>query len=165
MKLSTFAKNRKQGYWYLTKQYYMVPIECAAALGKAIIAASKGRPFGDPPAWWENFQNKYREWKARKAAGLTRRLMWTGPTRRRVGCGATLPPTVLARRRSGHYVAFWPFINFTPDSTGCSPPSGVSLHHAVQSDDSEHSPEIHAKQKYGTGYSVQHPREEPTHTQ
>ena len=30
VKLSTFAKNRGKGYWYLTKQFYMMPIECAA---------------------------------------------------------------------------------------------------------------------------------------
>jgi hypothetical protein len=46
----------------------MVPIECAAALGKAIIAASKGRPFGDQPEWWADFEEEFREWQARKAA-------------------------------------------------------------------------------------------------
>ena len=68
VKLSTFAKNREKGYWYLTKQFYMMPIECAAEIGKAIIAASKGQSFGDPPAWWADSQIKYREWQARKAA-------------------------------------------------------------------------------------------------
>jgi hypothetical protein len=46
----------------------MVPIKSAAALGKAIIAASKGRPFGDQPEWWEEWEKDYREWQARKAA-------------------------------------------------------------------------------------------------
>ena len=68
VKLSTFAKNRKKGYWYLTKSFFIVPIECAAEIGKAIMAASKGRPFGDPPAWWADFEKQYREWQARKAA-------------------------------------------------------------------------------------------------
>jgi hypothetical protein len=46
----------------------MVPIEHAEELGKEIIAASKGRPFGDPPEWWADFEKEYREWQARKAA-------------------------------------------------------------------------------------------------
>ncbi len=46
----------------------MVPIKSAAALGKAIIAASKGRPFGDQPEWYRDFEKEYQEWQARKAA-------------------------------------------------------------------------------------------------
>ena len=34
----------------------MVPIQNAAALGKAIVAASKGEPFGPQPEWWEAFE-------------------------------------------------------------------------------------------------------------
>ena len=69
VRLRTFNKQREKGYWYPGKRYYMVPIESAAALGKAIIAASKGRPFGDQPEWWADFEAQYQEWQARKAAG------------------------------------------------------------------------------------------------
>ena len=68
VRLRTFNKQRAEGYWYPTKRFYMVPIESAAALGKAIIAASKGRPFGDPPEWWAEWEKDYREWQACKAA-------------------------------------------------------------------------------------------------
>ena len=37
----------------------MVPIECAAELGEAIIAAGKGEPFGVQPEWWEEFEEQY----------------------------------------------------------------------------------------------------------
>ena len=46
----------------------MVPIESAAALGKAIVAASPGEPFGDQPAQRADFEAQYQEWQARKAA-------------------------------------------------------------------------------------------------
>lgn len=64
VRVSTYAKNRKKGHWYLTKAYYTVRIECAAALGQALIDASQGRPFGDEPEWWADYQAEYREWKA-----------------------------------------------------------------------------------------------------
>ena len=46
----------------------MVPIECAAELGKPIISVSKGRPFGDQPEWWPEFTKQYANFKARRAA-------------------------------------------------------------------------------------------------
>ena len=67
MRLATFAKNRGKGYWYLTRSYFTVPVECAAEIGKAIISGSKGQPFGDPPAWWADSQAQYREWKRKVA--------------------------------------------------------------------------------------------------
>ena len=68
VRLRTFNRHREKGHWYPTKRFYMVPIKSAAAPGKAIIAASKGRPFGDQPEWWADFEEGYREWQARKAA-------------------------------------------------------------------------------------------------
>ena len=68
VRLRPFNRHREKDYWYPTARFFMVPIDCAASLGKAIIAASKGRPFGDPPEWWADFEKQYGEWQARKAA-------------------------------------------------------------------------------------------------
>lgn len=37
-------------------------------MGKAIIAASKGEPFGDQPKWYTAFEENYRVWQAQHAA-------------------------------------------------------------------------------------------------
>lgn len=68
VKLGTFARHRKQGYWYRTRMFFSVRIESAAELGRAFIEAGAGRPFGDTPAWWADYQAQYEEWRARKAA-------------------------------------------------------------------------------------------------
>ena len=59
VRMRTFNKHRKKGCWYPTKRVYMVPLECAAELGEAIIAASKGEPFGRQPEWWTDFETQY----------------------------------------------------------------------------------------------------------
>ena len=37
----------------------MVPLGRAAELGRAIIAASQGEPFGPQPDWWHDFEKQY----------------------------------------------------------------------------------------------------------
>lgn len=68
IRIRTFNKHRTMGCWYPSKRVFMVPIDRAPALGKAIIAAGKGRTFGDQPAWWEGFEKQYAALKERKAA-------------------------------------------------------------------------------------------------
>lgn len=67
IRIRTFNKHRTMGCWYPTKRVFIVPIDRAPALGKAIIAAGKGRTFGDMPTWWEGFEKQYREREKRKA--------------------------------------------------------------------------------------------------
>jgi len=61
VRLRTFNKHRVKGCWYPTKRFYMVPLESAEALGNAIIAASKGKPFDHQPDWWADFEKQYQE--------------------------------------------------------------------------------------------------------
>ena len=49
----------------------MVPIECAATLGKAIIAAAEGKPLGSEPEWVRDFDKQYRALPRRKSRGST----------------------------------------------------------------------------------------------
>ena len=68
VRLRTFNKHRTKGMWYPAPRFYMVPIDRAEDLGRAIIEASQGRPFGPQPEWWADYQAEYREWKASQPA-------------------------------------------------------------------------------------------------
>ena len=70
IRLRTFNRHREKGCWYPTKRVFIVPIDRAPALGKAIIAASKGRTFGDMPEWFPAFEEQYQEREKRKVAEI-----------------------------------------------------------------------------------------------
>ena len=55
IQLRTFSRHQLKNCWYPGRRFYMVPIECAATLGKAIIAAAEGKPFGSEPEWFRDF--------------------------------------------------------------------------------------------------------------
>ena len=61
----TFNRHRIKKVWYPSPRFYMVPVDCAEKLGKAIIAAAKGEPYGNPPGWWHDFIKQYEagEWR------------------------------------------------------------------------------------------------------
>jgi len=59
VRLRTFNKHRTKGMWYPSPRFYMVPMDRAADLGRAIIEASRGRPFGPQPEWWADFEKQY----------------------------------------------------------------------------------------------------------
>ncbi len=67
VRLRTFIRNQTKGHWYPSRRYFMVPIEVAKALGKAIVTASRGRSFGEEPDRWPEFERQYEEYLARKA--------------------------------------------------------------------------------------------------
>lgn len=67
VRIRTFNKHKTKGCWYPTKRYYMVPIQSAAALGKAIVAASKGKPFDPQPDWWAEFDKQYEALKGNRS--------------------------------------------------------------------------------------------------
>jgi hypothetical protein len=53
----------------------VAPTDCAEAPGKAIIAAARGEPYGQPPGWWPDFLKPYEkgDWRSKpeaKAADL-----------------------------------------------------------------------------------------------
>ena len=68
VRLRTLSKRKTGGPWCRTVRSYMLPIEIAATLGEALIAAGMGEPYGDPPDWWADFEAAYPERGARKAA-------------------------------------------------------------------------------------------------
>ena len=72
VRLRTFNKHRTKGCWYPAPRFYTVPIERAAALGEAIIAASKGEPFGPQPEWWEEFEEQYKSLSKKRTERTTR---------------------------------------------------------------------------------------------
>ena len=52
-------RHRLKKVWYPSPRFYMVTVDCAAELGKAIIAAARGEPYGNPPGWWPDFIKQY----------------------------------------------------------------------------------------------------------
>ena len=68
----TFNRHKLKKVWYPTPRFYMVSLDCAEELGKAIVAAARGEPYGDPPGWWYDFAKQYEagEWRRQpKAVG------------------------------------------------------------------------------------------------
>ncbi len=59
IQVRTFNRHQVKGCWYPAPRFYMVPLECAAQLGQALIAAAKGRPFGAEPEWYRDFEKQY----------------------------------------------------------------------------------------------------------
>ena len=59
VRLRTFNRHQTKGCWYPAPRFYTIPIEKAENLDRAIIAASKGRPFGWEPEWWRDFEKQY----------------------------------------------------------------------------------------------------------
>ena len=68
VRLRSFNRHRRMGCWHPSPRFFMVPLDCAEALGKAIISASRGEPFGTEPEWWEEFEEH-----TRVCRGYTRR--------------------------------------------------------------------------------------------
>ncbi len=46
----TFNRHQIKKIWYPSPRFYMVPVNCAEELGKAIIAAARGEQYGQVPA-------------------------------------------------------------------------------------------------------------------
>ena len=63
----TFNRHQIKKVWYPSPRFYMVPVDCAEELGKAIIAAARGEKYGQPPGWWFDFLKQYEagEWRRR----------------------------------------------------------------------------------------------------
>jgi hypothetical protein len=61
----TFNRHSVKQIWYPSPRFYMVPVETAEELGKAIIAVAKGERYGEPPGWWFDFIKQYEagEWR------------------------------------------------------------------------------------------------------
>ncbi len=61
----TFNRHQIKKIWYPLPRFYMVPVDCAEELGKAIIAAARGEQYGQVPGWWYDFDKQYQagEWR------------------------------------------------------------------------------------------------------
>ena len=66
----TFNRHQRKRVWYPSPRFYMVPVDCAEELGKAIIAAARGEKFGQPPGWWFDFLKQYEagDWRKNPVA-------------------------------------------------------------------------------------------------
>ena len=60
IQVRTFNRHQTKGCWYPGGRFYTVPIECAATLGEAIIAAAEGKKFGPEPDWYRDFEKQYK---------------------------------------------------------------------------------------------------------
>ncbi len=60
IQVRTFNRHQLKGCWYPAPRFYTVPIECAATLGKAIMAAAEGKRFGPEPDWYRDFEKQYK---------------------------------------------------------------------------------------------------------
>ncbi len=63
----TFNRHQLKKVWYSSPRFYMVPVDCAEELRKAIIAAARGEKYGQPPGWWYDFLKQYEagEWRTK----------------------------------------------------------------------------------------------------
>ena len=68
IQMRTFNQHQTKGCWYPTGRFYTVPIECAAELGRALLAAARGIPFGKQPDWYADFDKQYQAMKAQAKA-------------------------------------------------------------------------------------------------
>ncbi len=59
IRMRTFNRHQVKGCWYPAPRFYMVPIEHAEELGRAIIAAGRGQSHGPTPAWYGDFEKQY----------------------------------------------------------------------------------------------------------
>ena len=59
VRLRTFNKHRTKGCWYPSPRYFVVPLDCAAALAQAINAAARGENQGSAPDWYRLFETQY----------------------------------------------------------------------------------------------------------
>ncbi len=59
IRLRTFNRHQVKGCWYPAPRFYMVPIEHAPDLGRAILSAAQGKPFGTEPEWYRDFEKQY----------------------------------------------------------------------------------------------------------
>ena len=60
VRLRTFNRHRKKGCWYPSPRYFVVPLECARSLARAIESAAAGKPFGEEPDWYRDFEKQYK---------------------------------------------------------------------------------------------------------
>ena len=59
VRLRTFNRHQVKGCWYPAPRFFMVPIEHAPDLGRAILSAAQGKPFGTEPEWYRDFEKQY----------------------------------------------------------------------------------------------------------
>ena len=66
----TFNRHQVKKIWHPSPRFYMVPVDCAEELGKAIIAAARGEQYGQVPGWWYDFEKQYQaeEWRRQPQA-------------------------------------------------------------------------------------------------
>ena len=63
----TFNRRQIKKIWYPSPRFYMVPVDCAVELGKAIIAAARGEQYGQVPGWCVEFLDTcYRSIQAKR---------------------------------------------------------------------------------------------------
>ena len=71
IRLRTFNRHQVKGCCYPAPRFYMVPIDHAEEVGQAIIAALKGKPFGQQPEWWADFEKQYKALPRRQIDGTS----------------------------------------------------------------------------------------------
>ena len=59
VRLRTFNKHRTKGCWYPSKRFFVVPLDCAAELARAIEAAASGKEYEPEPEWYGEFEKQY----------------------------------------------------------------------------------------------------------
>ena len=55
----TFNKHRTKGCWYPSPRFFVVPLDCAAGLAKAIAVGASGKQLGPEPEWYADFEKQY----------------------------------------------------------------------------------------------------------
>ena len=58
LRLRTFNKHNTKGVWYPSPRFFVIPMDCAEALGRAILDGVEGVQ-GTIPAWYEEFEREY----------------------------------------------------------------------------------------------------------
>ena len=74
----TFNRHQIKKIWYPSPRFYMIPVDCAEELGKAIIAAARGEQYGPVPGWWYDFDKQYQAggWQRNPQADVNAEEDW-----------------------------------------------------------------------------------------
>ena len=64
IRLRVFNKHFTKGCWYPSRRYFVVPMECAKDLGRALIRAADEQQTGETPEWFCDWERSYAAFKA-----------------------------------------------------------------------------------------------------
>ena len=59
VRFRTWNRHKTKGVWYPSPRFFVIPMDCAEALGRAILDGADGVQ-GTIPDWYEEFEREYK---------------------------------------------------------------------------------------------------------